>query len=341
MWVVLVCFTSASRQLHVCQRHRKDEGVFGPPARYKEVGAGQTVVIVDTGFEKHESEHYRSSPYASQVEEVALWPGREQRVPSHACKSYTIGYAHYAPRAKVVMLRFFESIYINAENQAISFLRGMRLSLEWIIANALVRNITTVQISALDGYADMQVYEQSPGGLEELWLFDNAINRLRRDFPQIWISAPTGNGERNTGNQSHDARYPGPGKLISWPARHPLIFAIGCAIFKNGQPMAVFQRTSQTQLSMATWPTSTCNTFACAFSLHIRDAMGVSQLSAHQVFEAMKLGSITFFDNESQSNQTIAMPMKAKDCIHGRRVDIRCSTQRSASLSAGVAATAS
>ena len=278
--------------------------LFGDTARYNLTGRDQTVVVVDSGFTSEERGAY------PEVEHIDLFPGYDDRGPSHSCKSYSYGYETLTPQAHVVVLRSYKDIYVNEPEDALPFLLGIRRALLWVEENAISRNITTIQISALDGYYNLLIYNSSEsGGAREGFADVSAVlTRLRTQYPGIWISAPTGNLRSvnpQGGGRFH--RKDDDFGRIFWPARHPLVTAIGCE--------GTMHRSPETALLMPSTPTSRCNIYACALSMIVREAM-LSQchqpreLTATRILEAMKNTARSMFDPVAGSNMSIAQPMQ-------------------------------
>jgi len=257
---------------------------FGQSERFDLTGQFQTIVMIDTGLTPAELKNLPA------VEQVNLYPG-VSKAPSHACKCYFPSYNSRTPKAKVVVIRFYKVLYVNSLKDIAPYLLGLKLSLEWIEKHAVARNITTVQISILDGLYDNALYSDHLNALKDV---TTALARLRQRFPGMWISAPTGNF-REYGE-------------IFWPARDPLVTAVGCA--RNGKP--ILHRSKKVALLMRGGATSVCNAYACALSMLVREDLSRRHpdkvFTTSDILATMLYGAAPVIDTLTGSKLMIAQP---------------------------------
>eukprot|EP00747_Dinoflagellata_sp_TGD_P164968 gnl/TRDRNA2_/TRDRNA2_185654_c0_seq1.p1 gnl/TRDRNA2_/TRDRNA2_185654_c0~~gnl/TRDRNA2_/TRDRNA2_185654_c0_seq1.p1 ORF type:complete len:422 (+),score=26.29 gnl/TRDRNA2_/TRDRNA2_185654_c0_seq1:52-1317(+) len=287
-------------------------------------GEGQTVAIVDCGL----NEQAIADLAPSLVKYLDFNPnrlhvdGRPIEYQSHAAKSIVYGFwdgrplpapvgatpEAIAPKARSIVLRFAPELYIcnmttegnvTMYNQSYiqDWVRGLALSLEWILENAAFHNITTVQLSALDGLENdgpsyyIENYPELYGRISE------SLSRLHR--MGLWVSAPAGNSGSVFGK-------------ILWPASDPQVTAIGCSC--DGAPSQ--HRSQKVALLMPisgqACVTSRCNIYAAALSMLVRESLmqqcGMKQVNASHILAAMQHGAVLINDTTAHGNLLIAKP---------------------------------
>ena len=241
-------------------------GVIAAWEKYQNVltfGKGQTLALLDDGCDVDIPEWKVVMPWGPKV--IATWNSMTDTTDCRAIPPAQHGTTmafpsslNYNGKAGIAYNNFMtpvscvKMVHIS-ESEIPAATVSMKKALEWVVENRERLNITAVNLAPVD--------DQAHAG-DKTSDLDPVLKKLRE--LGVWVSAPCGNNNYTTG--------------ISWPAASPYCFAIGGADWGKGedgvvQPVARFDRFSNTDILSPAGATSSSNAFLVGSAMVVREAI--------------------------------------------------------------------
>ena len=218
-------------------------------------GRGQTLAILDDGFETHDPVWRTKLPWgeAKVIRTYDVMTTRENAYPVGAGYHGTsLGYPSSMQHDGVGGVAFNNRVALVHSNEVVHLVKDesetIADALQWVIDHRRDLNITTVNLAAVD---DKPHPDAVPTAIDEKLAVLRELN--------VWVSAPAANNEYTTG--------------ISWPACAEKCFAIGAV--KHNRDEVHRDRFSNIDIVVPAQATSSSNAIICGAAMLLREAIAL------------------------------------------------------------------